>query len=286
LIGEDIELVALLDPDVGQVKADPGQIEQVLMNLVINGRDAMPNGGRITIRTKNAELTQEGARQYHYVQPGRYVLIEVSDTGCGMDAETLSRVFEPFFTTKQPGKGTGLGLATVYGIVKQSGGYIWASSEPGKGATFQIYLPLTEEAPLDGATLEKAPSSAGREVVLLVEDEDELRTLLRDTLKKAGYTVLEAANGSDALQVSKEHQGPIHAVVTDMVMPRLGGRSLVKRLAESRPEMLVLYMSGHFDDATIRRDGLESGVHFLQKPFEPALLTSKIRGLLDQKVAR
>ena len=283
LIGENIVLVTDLDPSAGRVKVDQGQVEQVLMNLVINARDAMPGGGRITITVRNAELTEEDAREYHYVQIGSYVMIEVADMGIGMDEETLSHIFEPFFTTKEAGKGTGLGLATVYGIVRQSGGYVWAYSEPGQGASFRVFLPRTTEALMEeAAAIEEKPSGNGIEVVLLVEDEDELRSLLRDTLLRKGYKVLEAMNGREALRVAEEYEGPIHLTVTDMVMPIMGGRDLAEQLAASRPQTPVVFMSGYLNDSAVHHQGLESSAHFLQKPFEPATLAEKIREVLDR----
>jgi len=283
LIGENIVLVTDLDPDAGMVKADQAQVEQVLMNLVINARDAMPSGGRITITVRNAELTAEDALEYHYVQVGSYVMIEVADTGIGMDEETLARIFEPFFTTKAAGKGTGLGLATVYGIVKQSGGYLWAYSEPGQGASFRVFLPRTAEAPTEQpAAFEERTSKNGAEVVLLVEDEEELRWLLRDSLVRKGYRVLEAMNGREAVRVAQEYQGPIHLAVTDMVMPVMGGRDLAEQLATSRPQTRVVFMSGYLNDSAVHQQGLESSAHFLQKPFEPGMLAEKIREVLDR----
>ena len=287
LIGENIELLTDLAPDLGLVKADPGQIEQVLMNLVINARDAMPDGGRITIAARNAELTAQDAREYHYVVPGSFVLIEVTDTGEGMDEETLAHIFEPFFTTKEAGKGTGLGLATAYGTVKQSGGYIWAFSEPGCGATFQIFLPRRSELSEEQEPhVQHIKSSEGNEVVLLVEDEDELRSLLRDSMQGKGYRVLEAANGVEALDVARGYDGPIHVAVTGMVMPKMGGRPLAEQLSEARPETLMVFMSGYLNDAAIRRDGLTAKMHFIQKPFEPTALANKIREVLDDPMAR
>jgi PAS domain S-box-containing protein len=283
LIGENVVLVTDLEPGAGMIKADQGQVEQVLMNLVINARDAMPDGGRITVTVRNADLTEEDAREYHYVQIGPYVMIEVADTGLGMDEETMSHIFEPFFTTKEAGKGTGLGLATVYGIVRQSGGYIWVYSEPGQGASFRVFLPRTSEEFIeDAAEIEERPSRNGMEVVLLVEDEEELRSLLRDTLLRKGYKVLEAMNGREALRVAEEYQGPIHLAVTDMVMPIMGGRDLADQLAASRPQTPVVFMSGYLNDSAIHHQGLESSAHFLQKPFEPAALAEKIREVLDR----
>jgi CheY-like chemotaxis protein len=214
-------------------------------------------------------------------------MIDVADTGEGMDEDTLTHIFEPFFTTKQAGKGTGLGLATVYGIVKQSGGYIWAFSEPGQGASFRIFLPRATEVEFDDENLSVnlQPVQNGAEVVLLVEDEDELRALLRDSLSKRGYRVLEAVDGLDALHVVREHTGPIHVAVTDMVMPRMGGRSLAEQLEHLRPDIQLLFISGYASDAEIRRDGLAVTVHFLEKPFEPGILADKIRYVLDHRVS-
>ncbi len=283
LIGENVLLVTDLAPDTGMVKADQAQVEQVLMNLVINARDAMPDGGRITIMARNAELTTEDALEYRYVRVGSYVMIEVADTGLGMDEETLAHIFEPFFTTKAAGKGTGLGLATVYGIVKQSGGYIWAYSEPGQGASFRVFLPRTSEAVTElAAAFQERTAKNGAEVVLLVEDEEELRGLLRESLMRKGYRVLEAMNGQEALNVAREYQGTIHLAVTDMVMPVMGGRDLAQKLAASRPHTQVVFMSGYLNDSAVHQQGLESSAHFLQKPFEPAMLAAKIREVLDR----
>jgi two-component system, cell cycle sensor histidine kinase and response regulator CckA len=283
LIGENVVLMTDLAPDAGRVKADQGQVEQVLMNLVINARDAMPDGGTIRITLRNTELTEEDALEYHYVVTGPYVMIEVADVGVGMDEETLSHIFEPFFTTKQAGKGTGLGLATVYGIVRQSGGYIWADSEPGQGACFRVFLPRTSEPLVKESTdVEERRAKNGMEVVLLVEDENELRALLRDTLLRRGYKVLEAMNGREALQVAEEFKGQIHLTVTDMVMPVMGGRDLADQLAALRPQTPVVFMSGYLNDSVIHHHGLESSAHFLQKPFEPAMLAEKIREVLDR----
>jgi PAS domain S-box-containing protein len=283
VIGEDIALATVLQPGLGRVKADPGQIEQVILNLAVNARDAMPQGGKLTIETKNVELDRTYADQHIAVQPGPYVLLAVSDTGCGMDKETQARIFEPFFTTKEKGKGTGLGLSTVYGIVKQSGGYIWAYSEPGRGATFKVYLPRVEEAV---ATVEpralSAESQRGSETILLVEDEAGVRMLARTVLEAKGYTVLEARHSEEALALSGQHAGPIHLMVSDVVMPGMSGRELAERVKSARPNMKVLYVSGYTDDAVVRHGVLESGTAFLQKPFTPNALARKVRETLDE----
>jgi len=278
LIGEDIELVFNAVPELGMVCADAGQIEQILMNLAVNSRDAMPKGGRLTIETSNL-LADEASGTAPYVQPGAYVMLTVSDTGCGMDAETQSRIFEPFFTTKGQGKGTGLGLATVYGIIKQSGGYIWVSSEVGKGTTFRIYLPVVEGVP-ETAEVHGA-GSGGSETVLLVEDEAKLRSLVRRVLETEGYLVLEALDCMEALLIASRHKGHIHMLLTDVVMPVMSGCELAERLAKRRPEMKILYMSGYTDDRIFRHGILESGVAFLQKPFAPESLAHKVREVLD-----
>jgi PAS domain S-box-containing protein len=286
LIGEDIELQAELAPDLGRTKADPGQIEQVLMNLVVNARDAMPRGGRLTLETTNSEMDETYVRDHLGAQPGRYVALAVCDTGLGMDAETQKHIFEPFFTTKEKGKGTGLGLATVYGIVKQSEGYIWVDSEPGAGTTVRVYLPRVEgeeEAaePHRSAGAEQAPAR-GTETVLLVEDEDMVRRMTREVLEGAGYQVLEASSGFEALRVSAGHGGRLHVMLTDVVMPGMSGRELAERLAPVRPGMKVLYMSGHTDDAIFHHGVTQAGTGFLQKPFTPDALERRIRELLEQ----
>jgi len=282
LIGEDIELVAVPDPALGRVKADPGQLEQVILNLVVNARDAMPEGGRLTLETADVELDEAYARRHAGATPGRYVMLAVSDTGVGMDAATQARLFEPFFTTKGPGKGTGLGLATVYGIVKQSGGNIWVYSEPGRGTTFKIYLPRVDEAVEavePGQVLAEWPR--GWETVLLVEDEEGVRDLAREIIQLQGYTVLEARHPGEALLVNEEHAGRIHLLVTDVVMPQMSGRELADRLASMRSETKVLYMSGYTDDAIVRHGVLDAHTPFVQKPFTPEALLRKIREVLD-----
>ncbi len=285
LIGEHIDVVLHLEPALGRVRADPGQLEQVILNLAVNARDAMPQGGYLTISTANVDLDETFVRQNPGAQPGSFVRLSVSDTGVGMDSGTQAHLFEPFFTTKGVGRGTGLGLATVYGIVKQSGGYIAVESTPGRGTTFTIYLPQVEgpEAPLDADA--GAPASLvaqGWETVLLVEDEAQVRDLGREILEMHGYTVLEAPHGAQALQLSQQHVGPIHLMVTDVVMPHMSGRDLAERLMPLRPKMRVLYVSGYTDDAIVHQGMLQPGTPFLQKPFTPEALAQRVRELLDQ----
>ncbi|MBI4444207.1 MAG: response regulator [Acidobacteria bacterium] len=281
LIGEDIELVASLDPALGKVKVDPAQIDQVIMNLAINSRDAMPQGGRLTIETANVELDESYARTHATVLPGPYIMLAVTDSGIGMDKKTQSHMFEPFFTTKEKGKGTGLGLATIYGIVKQSGGYIWVYSEPGRGTTFKIYLPRLE-AGIQEVRVEKASPSLlkGEETILVVEDEGMIRELACLFLQESGYKVLDAANGAEAMEVSKRHPGPIQLLMTDAVMPGMNGRELAQTLRQMRAETKVLYVSGYTDDSVLRNGLLESGTAFLQKPFTRDALARKVREVL------
>ena len=281
LIGEDIDLRLSLSRDLGNVRTDPGQMQQVIMNLVVNSRDAMPTGGKLVLETSNTELSEQYAEMHQPVAPGPYVMLAVSDTGCGMDAETKARVFEPFFTTKEKGKGTGLGLSTVYGIVKQSGGYVWVYSEPGRGTTFKIYLPRVDAPAQPPAQRPEAGSVAGTETILLGEDDDMLRPLAKGLLERLGYTVLEATNTEEALAIAARHAGPIHLLVADVVMPGASGRDLARRLSESRPETRTLYMSGYTDDAIVHHGMLEPGLNFLQKPFTPAVLARKVRDVLD-----
>jgi len=284
LIGEDIELKLMLDSDLGQVKADRGQIEQVLMNLAVNARDAMPDGGKLIIQTSNAELDAAFVRQHPGSRPGQYVMLSVTDTGTGIDPEIQSQIFEPFFTTKERDKGTGLGLATVYGVVKQSGGYIAVESEKGKGASFQVYLPRIEQTVEVYAESSPVPATVrGWETILLVEDADALRKLAHMFLKGNGYQVLVAANGSEAIEIARQHVGPIHLLLTDVVMPGINGRVLAERLAPSHPGMAVLYMSGYTDSFIAGHGVLEAGTHLLHKPFTEEILTRRVRGVLDSK---
>jgi PAS domain S-box-containing protein len=283
LIGEDIELVTLLSKDLGRVKADPGQIEQVIFNLAVNARDAMPKGGKLTIETADAELDEHYARSRIGVKPGRYVRISVSDNGIGMPSGVKDRIFEPFFTTKEKGKGTGLGLSTVYGIVKQSGGNVWVYSEPNQGTTFKIYLPMIEEA-ADFLSQTFIPTKPflGTETILLVEDEEAVRKLASTILQSNGYKVLEAGNGEEALRIAQEQNGnPIHLILTDVVMPGMSGSQLAERLVSQWPEMKVLYMSGYTDNAIVHHGILDQGKPYIQKPFNPSALAEKVRDILD-----
>jgi signal transduction histidine kinase/CheY-like chemotaxis protein len=282
LIGEDIALHTVLQPQLGRVLADPGQIEQVIMNLAVNARDAMPHGGRLTIETANVELNETYARRLLTITPGPHVLLAVSDTGCGMDAETQKRIFEPFFTTKERGKGTGLGLSTVYGIVKQSGGSIWVYSEPGRGTTFKIYLPRVE-APAESVEPDtaRARPPTGTETILLVEDEAGVRSLGRAALQVYGYTVLEATDGDEAIRICDGRRDAIHLLVTDMVMPEMDGRTLAERLTARLPRMKVLYLSGYAGGAIVENGLLNTGAAFLPKPFTPLTLARKVREVLD-----
>ncbi len=280
LIGEDIDLTTHLDPKLGQVKADLGHLEQVIMNLVVNARDAMPRGGKLTIQTANVDLDQSDARGPLALPPGSYILLAISDAGCGMDVETQSRIFEPFFTTKE--KGTGLGLSTVYGIVKQSGGNISVSSKPNHGTTFKIYLPRAgDEGKTAKPTVSPAADLKGSETVLLVEDEPSVRSLVRSVLQSKGYTVLEASRGDEAVEISQQHSGPIHLLLTDVVMLGMSGRELAERLESIHPEAKVLFMSGYTDDAILRHGVLGAGTAFLQKPFTPETLAAKVRNTLQ-----
>ena len=282
LIGEDIDLVTATEPVLGRVRADPGQLEQVVLNLAVNARDAMPQGGRLTIETANVELDEAYARQQADVHSGPYVLLAVSDTGVGMDAETQAHLFEPFFTTKGVGEGTGLGLATVYGIVKQSGGHITAYSESGRGTTIKIYLPRVEAASeLREAEPEPVVLRRGSETVLLVEDDEAVRELTCEVLEMHGYTVLAVADAGEAPRVLEGASRPIHLLVTDVVMPRLSGRELTERLRSLRPGLRVLYISGYADTAVVHHGVLDPGTPFLQKPFTPDALLRSVRKVLD-----
>jgi PAS domain S-box-containing protein len=283
LLGEDIKLHMHFQPNLGLVKADPGQLEQVILNLAVNARDAMPKGGELTIETSNAVLDEDYARTHEAVVPGLYSLLAVSDTGCGMDSETQAHLFEPFFTTKDPGKGTGLGLSMVYGIVKQSGGSIWVYSEPNQGSTFKIYLPALQETREPDAGQEPPEKLAkGSETVLIVEDESAVRSFTRMVLQRSGYQVIEAANGEEALSLSRGYPSEIQLLVTDMVMPGMGGRQVAEALESQRPAMRVLYLSGYTENAIAQRGTLGAELPFLQKPFTMEALLRKVRQVLDQ----
>jgi len=283
LIGDDIQVVLRLDETIGGVKADRSQVEQVLINLIVNARDAMPYGGTVSVETANVELTDSYARGRPIVAPGRYVMIAVSDTGEGMDEATQSRIFEPFFTTKPAGKGTGLGLSTVYGIVKQSSGYIWVYSEPRIGTTFKVYLPMLDAEEISVTTAERAVGRVvmGSETVLLVEDEPSVRSIARRILERNGYTVLEAHDGRHALRVAEQYKQPIHLLLTDMMMPELTGRDVWTWLAPKRSELRVLYMSGYTNDDIVRRGLLDADAAFVQKPFTAADLARAVRSTLE-----
>jgi len=281
-IREDVAIHVDLSEPLPTIKGDAGQLEQVLMNLAVNAQDAMPDGGAFTIGTSPVDLDESYAAQHNGVMPGPYVMLAISDSGCGMDAQTREHIFEPFFTTKERSKGTGLGLATVYGIVKQHGGNIWVYSEPGRGTTFKVYLPVSDESlsPV-GRTVETSSNLRGSETVLLVEDDEQVRDLARTILEKMGYTVLLAESGKEALSVLEAHDGPLHLLLTDVVMPGMNGRQLFERLSGTRPELKALYMSGYPGDVLAHRGVMDEGVHFLRKPFSIKALAIKVREVLD-----
>ena len=282
LIGEDIELSVSLAADLERVRIDPRQVEQILMNLSVNARDAMPHGGRVTVETANATIDEHFARFTPGLAPGRYVLLAVTDSGLGMDENTRSRIFEPFFTTKDPGKGTGLGLAMVYGIVQQAKGHIEVYSEIGHGTVFKLYLPS-----VDGVELQKeaadvqSTSLQGTETILLVEDAEGVRALLQDVLTMYGHQVLVARDGEEGIRLADDHQGALDLIITDIVMPRMGGRQLVERVVAARSSVRALYLSGYTDEAVMRHGVLEAGSAFLQKPFTARQLMTKVRQILD-----
>jgi nitrogen-specific signal transduction histidine kinase/CheY-like chemotaxis protein len=282
LIGEDIEVLTVPAGDLGTVKADPGQIEQVLMNLALNARDAMPTGGKLTLETSNIELDDGYAHERQPVEPGRYVMLAVSDTGVGMSPETLAHIFEPFYTTKEPGKGTGLGLSTVYGVVKASGGYVWVYSELGQGTTFKIYLPRVDQ-PAQPLSAENRSSGIqrGTETILLVEDDPQLNQLASSVLTHCGYKVLAAATPEEGLALCRTHLHEIHLLVTDVVMPKMNGRQLAEEVARIRPSVKLLYVSGYTGNAIVHYGVLDAGLWFLPKPFSLAALVAKVREVLD-----
>lgn len=285
LIGENIELVTRLSSATGHTRADAGQLEQVIMNLVVNAKDSMPEGGRLTVQSSDVTVRQ-AFREHRFIQPGRYAVISVADTGHGMDKETQSRIFEPFFTTKEKGKGTGLGLSTVYGIVKQSNGYVFAESQVGAGTTFYVYLPRVEDPTEELSPAKSPPNEAsGCETVLLVEDEDSVRELVRVTLTSRGYNVLEAEDGERGLQIAESHKEHIHILITDVVMPGIGGRELAKKLLALRPGISVLYLSGYTEDAVVTQGALGPGTGFLQKPFTLQNLAKKVREVIRSQPA-
>jgi two-component system, cell cycle sensor histidine kinase and response regulator CckA len=286
LLGEDVELQVSLSPSLGAVKADPGQLEQVIMNLAVNARDAMPKGGKLTIETSNHVIDETYAREHAVVHAGQYAMMAVSDNGTGMDAETVSHIFEPFFTTKETGKGTGLGLSTVYGIVKQSGGYIWVYSEPGRGTSFKIYLPIVKSAAADDGSMRPVLTASyrGTETILLVEDEDGVRALIREVLQRHGYRVIDTRNGAEATQACERHEGEIHMLLTDVVLAQITGTDLARQLIPLRPNMRVLFISGYTEEAIVHQGVLEEGTAFLQKPFTPNVLARKVREVMDGKL--
>jgi signal transduction histidine kinase len=281
IVGADVDIVLLPKQPLGRVRVDPGSMEQAIMNLVVNARDAMPRGGKLTLETGNVVLDENYAREHHGVKPGPYVMVAVTDTGMGIDKAILPRIFEPFFTTKAKGKGTGLGLASVFGMVHQSGGSVWVCSQLGKGTSFKIYLPRVDASV---ETLGPGPAPAtlrGTETILLVEDDDQVRLVARGILRRAGYHVIEARNAGEALLHAEEHPATIHLLLTDVVMPQMSGPALAKRLASVRPEMKVLCMSGYTDDSIIRHGVIESNMTFVQKPITPEVLATKVREVLD-----
>jgi CheY-like chemotaxis protein len=288
VIGEDIDLKIRRAAELWPVKVDPAQLEQVILNLVVNARDAMPTGGQLTIETANVVIDDQYVAGHLDTRPGQYVLLAISDTGYGMSQEVKAHIFEPFFTTKELGRGTGLGLATVFGIVKQSGGDIWVYSEEGVGTTFKIYLPSVaeknREPPVDPEVGSEMPE--GSETILLVEDDAGVRTLLRQVLSPLGYTLLEAGNGQEALRLLTDYPDPIHLLLTDVVMPGISGKTLAEEASLTRPDLKTLFMSGYTDEAIIQHKVLDSGVAFIQKPFSPMALAAKLRSVLDNASAQ
>jgi CheY-like chemotaxis protein len=281
ILGADVDLVSLPTLRLGRVRADPSNIEQVIMNLVVNARDAMPTGGKLTMETANVILDDAYAQAHLGVSPGPHVMLAVTDTGTGIEKATLARIFEPFFTTKESGKGTGLGLSTVFGVVRQSGGSVWVYSEVGKGTTFKVYLPRVDAAvETVGETLPPT-TLRGSEAILLVEDDDQVRIVARGILRRAGYHVIDARNAGEALLHSEKHPTTIHLLLSDVVMPQVSGPELAKRLASARPDMKVLCMSGYTDDSIVRHGVLEAHIAYLQKPITPEALSTRVREVLD-----
>ena len=281
LLGADVDFASLPGAELGRVRVDPCGIEQVIMNLVVNARDAMPKGGKLTMETRNVVLDEAYALNHHGTKPGPHVMLAVTDSGVGMTKTTMARIFDPFFTTKEIGKGTGLGLSTVFGIAHQSGGSVWVYSEVDRGTTFKVYLPRVDEVSDVARAVETHRSLRGTETILLVEDDDQVRAVARDILHRSGYVVIEASNASDAFRHSEEYEGLIHLLVTDVVMPQMSGPEMAKRLAETRPEMKVLCMSGYTDDSIVRHGVLDAKVAYLQKPLTPDSLTTKVREVLE-----
>jgi CheY-like chemotaxis protein len=281
ILGADVDLVSLPTQPLGRVRADPSSVEQVIMNLVVNARDAMPTGGQLTMETGNVVLDEAYAKAHLGVKPGPHVMLAVTDTGTGIDDVTQRRIFEPFFTTKEKGKGTGLGLSTVFGIVQQSGGSVWVYSEVGKGTTFKVYLPRVDDAVDVVRTVMPPETLHGSETILLVEDDDQVRTVARGILGRSGYHVIEARNAGEALLHSEKYPAAIHLLLSDVVMPQMSGPELAKRLASSRPQMKVLCMSGYTDDSIVRHGVLEARIAYLQKPITPEALTTRVREVLD-----
>ena len=286
LVGADIEFVTRYDRNLSNVTVDPGQIDQVVMNLVINSRDAMPHGGKLTIETKDAMLDESYTSDHFGVRPGPHAMLAVSDTGVGMDKATQARIFEPFFTTKDRGKGIGLGLSTVFGIIQQSGGNIWVYSEPGNGTTIKVYLPIADGVPSEVTPAAEPETLEGTETILLVEDQDEVRKVALEILRRHGYHVIEAHNAGDAFLSAERHPRMIHLLLTDVVMPQMSGRELAERLLQMRPDMRVLYMSGYTENAIVHHGILDSGIHYLQKPIVPELLARRVREVLDTPMKR
>jgi CheY-like chemotaxis protein len=281
LIGENVEFHILPSKSSRPVKIDPAQMQQVVLNLVVNARDAMPQGGRVTVEIADVDLDEEYARAHHGVSPGPHVMLAITDTGCGMTEETKARLFEPFFTTKEKGKGTGLGLSTTYGIVKQSGGHIWVYSEPGYGTCFKVYLPAAQDSLSTVSSALLSPVKSGGETILIAEDEEAILELIRDVLSEHGYRVLVSKTADEACHLSLEEKGEIHLLLTDVVMPELSGKQLAARLMINRPSMKILYMSGYTSDAIVHHGVLDEGIEFLEKPFTPGSLCRKVREVLD-----